>query len=379
MERTYDVFADNGLFILAYYLKKSVKDITFEDIENSVAEMSEKIEKFLECEKYSNLKTMVLFNSAVSNPSLRNVKLETILKGFLEEKGDDYCMICGENHANLNLNLKGRSYLPNRSGGTFFNFSNNLHNVNVCPYCLLLTTYSVMNCRVDKNVYLYNSSDDKFMQWYTEERQSENKVDIKAMVQKYEKKQSRLNTLLDLIDCGTLFESDIEIYRFNNGKNEDIPDGEKINSKNIKLLEKMDNKSLLSEFKSLNLSWMIVNNKIHSRYINYIYDFENEKLKCSKELFDFLNEEVNMVDKNTIELIDRITKDIIEANLDVIKIRKNLRAVNNIKNFKNELMRILEIYYDETKKELFNKEEYNELINIRTYIDVRNMMIIDLI
>lgn len=86
-----------------------------------------------------------------------------------------------------------------------------------------------------------------------------------------------------------------------------------------------------------------------------------------------------MVDKNIIELIDRITTNIKESNLNISKIRKNLRAVNNIKNFKNELMQILESYYEETEEKLFSKEEYNELINIRTYIDVRNMMIIDLI
>lgn len=379
MERTYDIFADNGLFILAYYLKKSIEDITFEDIEDSVEFMSEKVEEFLECEKYSNLKTMVLFNSAVSNPSMKNVKLETVLKGFLEEKGEDYCMICGKNHANLNMKLKGRSYLPNRSGGTFFNFSNNLHNINVCPYCLLLTTYSVMNCRVDEHVYLYNSSDDEFMEEYTIERQKENKVDIQLKAKKEKKNKRRIDTILDLIDYNITFESDIEIYRFANGKNEEIANGEKINFKNIKLLRKMYNKSLSDEFKSLNLSWMIVDNKIHSRYINYVYDFEEEKLKCSRDLFDFLNEEVNMVDKNTIELISKITKKIIDAGLDTKKIRSDLRNINNLRNFGNELMKISDRYYEKTGEKLFDKEEYNELINFRTYIDIRNMIIIDLI
>ena len=98
MERTYDIFADNGLYILAYYLDKEVKDITLEDIENNVEFMSEKVEEFLNCEKYSNLKTMFLFNSTVSNPSLKNVKLETQLNDFLSQKGDEYCMICGQNH-----------------------------------------------------------------------------------------------------------------------------------------------------------------------------------------------------------------------------------------------------------------------------------------
>ena len=379
MERTYDVFADNGLYILAYYLKKDVKDITFEDIENSVGFMSEKVESFLDCEKYSNLKTMFLFNSTVSNPSLKNVKLETALNEFLSQKGEDYCMICGQNHANINMDLKGRSYLPNRPGATFFNFSNNLHNINVCPYCLLLTTYSVMNSRVNNFIYLYSSSDDEFMKEYTIDRQDENIADIQAKAKKSKENKNRLETLLEMIDYNISFDSEVEIYRFTNGKTEDVPDAEKIYSKNIKLLRKMRNKSLLNEFRSLGLTWMIVEDRLSSKYINYIYDFEEEELKCSKKLYDFLNKEVNMIDKKMIDLIDRITNDIANSGLDVKKIRVNLRSVNNLKSFKNELMQILEMYYEKTGKELFNKDEYNELINMRNYIDIRNMLIIDLI
>lgn len=379
MERTYDVFADNGLYILAYYLKKDVKDITFEDIENSVGFMSEKVESFLDCEKYSNLKTMFLFNSTVSNPSLKNVKLETALNEFLSQKGEDYCMICGQNHANINMDLKGRSYLPNRPGATFFNFSNNLHNINVCPYCLLLTTYSVMNSRVNNFIYLYSSSDDEFMKEYTIDRQDENIADIQAKAKKSKENKNRLETLLEMIDYNISFDSEVEIYRFTNGKTEDVPDAEKIYSKNIKLLRKMRNKSLLNEFRSLGLTWMIVEDRLSSKYINYIYDFEEEELKCSKKLYDFLNKEVNMIDKKMIDLIDRITNDIANSGLDVKKIRGNLRSVNNLKSFKNELMQILEMYYEKTGKELFNKDEYNELINMRNYIDIRNMLIIDLI
>ena len=86
-----------------------------------------------------------------------------------------------------------------------------------------------------------------------------------------------------------------------------------------------------------------------------------------------------MIDKKMIDLIDRITNDIANSGLDVKKIRVNLRSVNNLKSFKNELMQILEMYYEKTGKELFNKDEYNELINMRNYIDIRNMLIIDLI
>lgn len=378
MERMYDIFADNGLFILSHYLEKDIEDITYKDIEDSVEFMSRKVEEFVECEKYSNLKSMFLFNSAVSNPSMKNVLLETVLKDFLSQKGTDYCMICGQNHANLGMSLKGRSYLPNRPGATYFNFSNNLHNINVCPYCLVLTTYSVMNCRVNNHIYLYNSSDNEFMEEYTLQRQEENRQDILLKAKKSTKNKNRLETLLEMIDYNINFDSQVEIYRFNNGKTEDIGESEKIYSKNIELLRKMRNKSLLNEFRSLGLSWLIIDNKLGHNYISYIYDFEKEKLKCTKELYDFLNREVNMLDDKAIKLIDKITQKIIDARLDIRKIRNLMKSVNSMRSFDNALMQIQEMYYEKTEDKLFDKNEYNELSNPRKYNSIKNMIIIDL-
>lgn len=379
MERAYDVFVDNGLYVLAYYLEKDIEDITYEDIENSIELMSGKVEEYLECEKYSNLKNMVLFNSAVSNPSLKNVKLETPLKEFLNNKGNEYCMLCGNNHANTKTNLKGRSYLPNRPSATYFNFSNNLHNVNICPYCLILTVYSVMNCRVNNHVYLYNSADDKFMIDITFERQEENERDIMIKAKKSKENKNRIETLLEMLYKNIMSDSQVEIYRFNNGKTEDIEQSEKIYSKSINLMRKMSNKSLLDEFRKLGLTWMIVENRLESNYINYIYDFDKEQLKCSQELFYFLNKEVNMLDNETIKLIDRISNDIINAKLDISKIRNKIKSIKGIRDFDNILMEIQEMYYEKTEKSLFDKYEYNELINIRKYNKVKNMMLLDLI
>lgn len=379
MNRAYDVFVDNGLFVLSYYLKKKVEDISYSDIEDSVEFMSDKVEEFLECKKFSNLKTMFLFNSAVSNPSLKNVKLKTVLKSFLEDKGTDYCMLCGENHANINMKLKGRSYLPNRPSGTYFNFSNNLHNINVCPYCVLLTVYSVMNCRVNQTVYLYNSPDDDFMKCYTIDMQDENLRDIKVNAEKNKNNTNRIDILLDIVYKNAVFDSDIEIYRFDNGKDEKILDSDILYSKNIKLIRNMASQALLSEFKSLGLSWMLSMDKLNYRYLDYVYDFENEELKCSRKLLDFLNTEVNMIDEKTISIIDRITDKIAKANLNDKKLRQNLRSVNNIRAFENELMRILELYNEKTDEGLFTTEEYNILTNIRNFVSVRNMILIDLI
>ena len=124
---------------------------------------------------------------------------------------------------------------------------------------------------------------------------------------------------------------------------------------------------------------MLSMDKLNYRYLDYVYDFENEELKCSRKLLDFLNTEVNMIDEKTISIIDRITDKIAKANLNDKKLRQNLRSVNNIRAFENELMRILELYNEKTDEGLFTTEEYNILTNIRNFVSVRNMILIDLI
>lgn len=379
MERSYNLFVDNGLFVLSYYLEKEIDEISYEDIENSLPDMSKRVEEYLECEKYSNLKSMVLFNSAVSNPSLKNVKLETPLKEFLNNKGNDYCSMCGQYHANTNTNLKGRSYLPNKPSATYFNFSNNLHNINVCPYCLILTTYSVMNCRVNNWVYLYNSSDNEFMEDFTITRQEENNIDIIAKAKKLKENKNRVETLLEMINHNIKFDNQVEIYMFNNGKSEDINDSEKIYSKNVKLIRDMQSKSLLSEFRQLKLGWLLVEDRLENNYINYIYDFNKEELKCSQKLFDYLNTEVNKMDSKTIELVDRICKSVINSKLDIDKIRKKIKAIKGIKEYDSFIMELQESYLEKTGERLFDKYEYNELTNIRKYLKIKNMILIDLI
>lgn len=47
MNRTYNTFVDNGLFVLTYYLNKSIEDITEKDIVDNINMMSEKLEDFL--------------------------------------------------------------------------------------------------------------------------------------------------------------------------------------------------------------------------------------------------------------------------------------------------------------------------------------------
>ena len=187
MNRSYNVFVDNGLYVLAYYLGKSIDEITYSDIENSIDTMTEEIQNFVSCDKYSNLKSMCFSNSILTQPNSK-ITLNEKLNGFINNKGTEYCSICGEYTAKVKINDAdyniGRSYIPNLVANTFYNFSNNLQGINVCSYCLVLTMYSILNCRVNKYAYLYNSTSDYFMEDYTYEMQQENITDIEAQSKK---------------------------------------------------------------------------------------------------------------------------------------------------------------------------------------------------
>lgn len=219
MDRSYNVFVDNGLYVLAYYLNKDINDITYQDIENSIDLMSDKIEEFVSCEKYSNLKSMCFSNSTLTQPKGK-VTLNEKLKGFVKNQGDEYCSLCGQYKAKVKIEDKeyniGRSYMPNLVANTFYNFSNNLQGLNVCPYCLVLTMYSILNCRVSRYAFLYNSTSSEFMEDYTFHIQKENLTDVELGAKKEKEKYSIVKLLESLVCKYNLFNGDIEQYMFNN-------------------------------------------------------------------------------------------------------------------------------------------------------------------
>ncbi|ELC8384971.1 hypothetical protein VOH99_000990 [Clostridium perfringens] len=71
MERTYNTFVDNGLFVLAYYLEKNIDEVTIEDILNSVDLMEKEIKSTLSCEKYSSMAFSSFQNSQYTQAKKR--------------------------------------------------------------------------------------------------------------------------------------------------------------------------------------------------------------------------------------------------------------------------------------------------------------------
>lgn len=382
MNRSYNVFVDNGLYVLAYYLGKSIDEITYSDIENSIDTMTEEIQNFVSCDKYSNLKSMCFSNSILTQPNSK-ITLNEKLNGFINNKGTEYCSICGEYTAKVKINDAdyniGRSYIPNLVANTFYNFSNNLQGINVCPYCLVLTMYSILNCRVNKYAYLYNSTSDDFMEDYTYEMQQENITDIEAQSKKEKHKGSKIKLLEELISKNKVYDGHIEQYTFNNsGQSQDI-EINNIRNKDIKLLVKLQNKGLLTEFKMMNLVDNILNNTLSTNYIYKVYDLEKKEKLASNDLIDFLNKEVNMLKQSQIDIVKKATEKLNRSKLDTNKIYKDLKLIRNFSAFDDFLIDLNEKYSDSTEEKLFDTDEYLKLSDIRSFKQIKNLILIALI
>ena len=387
MKRTYNTLIDNGLFVLAYHLEKDIEDITKEDVFNSSDMMAEKIFEMLNCEKYANMKSMRFPNSALINPAFKSDRLG-IFKQHMDEfknEGTNTCAICGEKHANIELDIRGRSYFPNIAGDNFVNFGNNHKGVNICPTCLLLSIYSVMNTRVNGTLYLFNSNDDDFMMEYTYKKQDEVIQDVINKAEKEKKTETAIDVLIDLVENSKIYEEYIEIYRFNNdNKSDRINDSENVYKKQVQLINKMQNKNLLSEFRMLGLSRLLLDNNMKN-FLNRIYDFnkgcmrdievsKKETKQCSKELFDFMKGEILNMDKSIMDLIKRIAENINKKG-NVRNVIGTLKGVTTLNDFKDFIMDNIE---DEDGS-IITSEEYIKLTNRFKWKDIKNLLLIEIL
>lgn len=379
MDLTYDAVVDNGLYVLGYYLNKEVKDITYKDIEDNIDMMCDKVVSFLNCEKYTNIKSMCFTNSVLTQKTEQT--LGDKLKEFLKDKGDEYCAICGKYHAKVHNEI-GRSYILNTTAHTFYNFSNNLQGLNICPYCLILTLFASLNFRVCSGlVTIYNTTNEKFMKAYTKKVQKENLEDIELKAKKSKDKNSSIEYLEKLLKDGILLKGNIQQYRFNNsGQGQEI-EINTFSNESVQLLNKLSKDALLDEFKSFGMIWDIIHKSLSSRYLYKIYNFEKEELKCTEELFDFLNKEVNKLDNKIVELIKRMTKDLKtkDNKMDIRKITSDVKSLSSFSNYEKFIINLKEEFDEKTEKSLFDVDEYVLLDDRRKWNQIKNLLLVSLI
>lgn len=387
MKRTYNVFVDNGLFVLAYYLNKEIEDVTEKDIENNIEKMSERIFDFTACEKYANLKSMVFPNSALTQKGQGYKELAQSIKGSFELEGTGSCCRCGEKKVNI-FNLINKTYVPGIVSLTMYNYSNNLQGVNICSHCLALTVFSILNCRVIQDVILYNHTDDYFMYDYTEEIQVQNNRDILIKAAKDDKKGlTKIDMIKKMWDAkdSTVYQGYLEQTSFNNiGLGMPTFEVKTLNNRNIELFDKLKRKGLWHEFitPEFELIWLMLEDKFEINYINKITGW-NESSKqyeilCSDKLLEFLKLEVSGVSKELNEIINKVCNGIITLK-KTEEYYKEIRYIDKQSKFVDSIMEITMAYFEMTGDSLLTENEFEKVTNRITFRKVKNIIIINLI
>lgn len=396
MDRTYNVFVDNGLYVLGYYLDKDIEDITIDDIKNSTEIFANKFEDYSECEYYKKNIFMGFQNSSytqglkIDKKTKESIetRMEKVNKQFnlmLNNIGEDeYCFICGGKHIKLDadddyLKSMSRAFMPHIHANTFFNYTNNLQIVNICPICLYLSMISLYNCTKTSNTLtLYISDDDEFMEDYTYEKQIELSQNI-SMQLKEDKNQKRflahmLEVVENTINSEKLYKGYIQAISFQNSAKVEEYTDKILSNKDLKFIKNLMEKSLLSEFKKEGLFKDLINEQLQDNYISCVFDFNKEKLRVSKELFMEIEEVYSKLRKEKLELIKDICNKIYDNN-DKDEIQQ-LKNINNLTQFQELLLNWNEMYKNKKNINLFNKiEEFQGLCDYKDFKTVKNTML----
>lgn len=396
MNRTYNVFVDNGLYVLGYYLEKDIKDITIDNIKNSTEFFANKFENYSECEYYKKNISMGFQNSSYTQGLKIDKKTKEPIETRIEKVnkqfnlmlnnigGDEYCCMCGEKHIKLDadddyLKSMSRAFMPHIHANTFFNYTNNLQIVNICPICLYLSMISLYNCtKTSDTLTLYMSDDDEFMEDYTYQKQIEVSQNINMQTNE-SKDQKRVfahiaETVENIINNEKLYNGYIQAVNFQNSAQVEKFEDKILSAKDLRFIKTLMNKSLLSEFKLKKQFYYMIVGKLQSNYISCVFDFDKEKLKVSKDLFIEIQEVYNKLSKIIMEVIKDICNKIYENNnKDEIQQLKN---INNLTQFQELLMKWNEEYKDKKDENLFKSiEEYQSLCNYKNFKTVINTML----
>lgn len=385
MDRTYNVFVDNGLFVLAHHLDKEVKDITNDDIINSTSYFAKLFDKAYKSEKYRKVAFASFQNSAYTQSPTKEeqTKENKVIKQYnqlLEILGEgETCTTCGRNtvieYSKDLVSSISKSMLPRLSSNTFFNFSNNLKKLNICPTCLYLGMLSFFNISViGGQCVLFNSDDDEYMYDYTYEHSIGFNRDIITESKKEKEKYSQVieQYIINLINNNKIYDGYINMTLFYNSSQGESLNNDILTKKDLMFLKQLQDKSLLSEFKLQGLFYQLLKNNLQKSYLGYIFDFKEDKIKTTKELFQIIEERYSRLSEKKMDLIKRVSKEIYEKlSKDIVK---DLKGIDKLNQFEKMIMSWIE----EIPK-LMTTDEFNSLCNIREFSSIKNRMYVELI
>lgn len=381
MIRTFNVFVDNGLFVLSHYINKKIEHISVKDIENSSNLISEVLAKFVEHPAFNPLAWGGFSNSCYTQPTKTNRfdKIVSQIKLFIDSIGNEECSICGNHTANFDFDVT-RSYMPGIISNTFYNYSNNLKGINICPICLILSMYSILNMRQCEELIIYNSDNNDFMYNYTKQRQDENAEILKISPDEYKKQKVKNSIKLLSEEIEFYFKKNNEYKGYlqpvlfkNFGQDQSFRESFFLSQKYLKLLHKIYEEGLYQEFLDFGLLSLMLEGNFENRFIFKLIDYEKQELKSSLKLFNLLDKGVDILEPKLLELIKNVCNNLMEiSQKDEIK---DLKEVTNSKNFEKLILKWQENYKRQTGKNLLTMEEFDLINNKLKFNNIKNRMI----
>ncbi|WP_231169590.1 hypothetical protein [Clostridium botulinum] len=398
MERTYNVFIDNGLYVLGNEINKEVNEITLEDIKNSTNIFAKRFEQYANCVYYKKNVSMGFQNSAYTQglkkdketKKERETRYEKVLNQYnliLNNIGnDEYCSICGEKHIKLNADINyiksfTRCWMPHIHANTFINYINNLQMVNICPVCLYLSMISIFNFeKVGDKIILYNSDNHEFMNDYTYDKQIQVKNNIAICAKECKEKinsiKSITETIKKVVDEGNKYDGYIEAISFINSAQNESYEENLISRKDLKFISTLTNKALRDEFERLGFFKDLITRRLQNDYIGCILRNlrSNYVENISMNLLNEIEEEYSKLKKEKLQLIKKVCEKVYKIN-DIDEI-KELKEVDSFNKFEELLIKWNDIYVNNKNKNLFDLDQYDMLVDFKEFKSTKNRMII---
>lgn len=385
MDRTYNVFVDNGMFVLANYLDKKIEGIDIKDIINSTNHFAELFDKSYQSEKYKKVAFASFQNSAYTQAPTKEEKTKEnkVVKQYnqiLDNLGDgDTCAICGKNtvvkYDKDLISAISKSMIPRACSNTFFNFSNNLKKLNICPTCLYLAMLSFFNITaVGGQCVLFNSDDDEYMYDYTYEHNIQFNRDIITEAKKDKEKYSQVmeQHIMNLINNNKIYDGYINMTLFYNSSQAENFNNDILTKKDFKFLKELQSISMLNEFRQQGLFYHLLKNNLQKNYLSYVFDFKENKLKISKELFDIIEKRYDRLRKDKLELIKRVSNKV--YNNISKDLTKDLKGIDKPNQFEKIVMNWIEEIPN-----LMTTEEFDSLCEAIEFSKVKNRIYVELI
>ncbi|MCK9470688.1 MAG: hypothetical protein M0Q88_02915 [Bacilli bacterium] len=353
MNRSYNPMIDNGLFVAEYYLNVPYNDITIDLLLANLRLFSDKIGNLIDTKEfYRKITYLTHVNSSftqIPNKKTKETMISDQFKELIDNMGNDKnCIYCGEKQVNIDLNID-RKFIYGLVSQTFFNSSNNLQTVDICPVCALLSMLSILNIQKIGMPTLYISDSDQFMRNITKdiqeillgEKDIESKLDIESNLKARKLVELALNSPSDV--------GYITQFCFQNA-GQIVKDIERnLFRKDIDLLLKLKDENLLDEFISFGF---------HNRLV-FNVPLITEIVYCSPELFKILGGyELNDKEKR---IVDYVTESLLEIE-SVEKILRDLKLCNNRNKF-NEFI----LTYSEKRALVKDVKDYDILTGFNWY------------